>query len=69
MRKKQALTLILHKPEAAQEEAALCRRVAAAHADAVLRQLRSLNCSEKQKSALLDMLILRITQHSREQDP
>lgn len=46
--------IVLHFPE---NQRALARRVAKAHADVVISKVKSLNCSAEQKKSLLDSII------------
>jgi len=47
----------VHKPTTAEGQRELMARTATAHADAVSSHLRNLNCSGKQKAALIDAVI------------
>ena len=54
IRKMAPIHLILHRPETAEAQAELARRVAVIHANAVIRQLKSLNCPAARKLELLE---------------
>ncbi|MBQ2834703.1 MAG: hypothetical protein IJE71_08845 [Clostridia bacterium] len=47
----------MHKPTTNEGQRELMTRTATAHADAVSSHLRNLNCSGKQKAALIDAVI------------
>ncbi|MBQ8619149.1 MAG: hypothetical protein IJ418_16830 [Clostridia bacterium] len=47
----------MHKPTTSEGQRELMARTATAHADAVSSHLRNLNCSGKQKAALIDAVI------------
>ena len=57
MRRQQPVKIALYYPKTADTRLELSKRVAAVHADAVLAQLKTLNCPEAQKRALLDAII------------
>ena len=57
MRRQQPVKIVLYCPKTADSRLELSKRVAAIHADAVLALLKSLNCPEAQKRALLDAII------------
>ena len=48
------LSIVVHTPR---NTAGLERRVAQAHADAIIARIKKLNCSAKQKKELIDSLI------------
>lgn len=52
-----SVNLIVHYPKTPEGREELARRVADAHASAVIQRIQSLNCSAKQKLELLDAVI------------
>ena len=57
IRSKAPINLIVYHPKTAQGQEELARRVADAHASAVIQQLKNLNCPTSQKLQLLDAVI------------
>ena len=57
IRQSKPIQLVVHHPQTEKEQLALARRVSDIHADAVIRQLRELNCPAEQKQSLLDAMI------------
>ena len=51
------MDIIVHYPKEQNDLHELEKKVAAAHAEAVIRQLRSLSCPKEQKERLLKELI------------
>ena len=51
--------IIVNLPETDEGRKELARRIAAAHADYVLDQIRKLDCADTQKQALLEVVMLR----------
>jgi len=56
------IRIVVHKPIIPEGQRELMARTATAHADAVSSHLRNLNCSGKQKAALIDSIIRCIKQ-------
>jgi len=54
---RQKICIVVHKPSTPEGQRELMARTATAHADAVSSHLRNLNCSGKQKTALIDAVI------------
>ena len=69
IRSKAPINLIVYHPKTAQGQEELARRVADAHASAVIQQLKNLNCPTSQKLQLLDAVIQDAKDRSRRQTP
>lgn len=52
-----SVNLIMHRPETGRGQESLARMTAELHADAIVRQLKSLTCPDEQKLALLNAVI------------
>ena len=57
MRKSAPIRLTVFSPDTAAGEEALAKRIAQAHADAVMREILALSCPTEQKLALLDAVM------------
>lgn len=51
------MKIIVHYPKTEEGKQELARRVASVHADAVLSRIKSLDCPDQQKLALIDAII------------
>lgn len=54
---RERICIVVHKPTTAEGQHELMELAATTHANAVLSHIRNLNCSSKQKTALIDAVI------------
>ena len=57
-RRNAKINVILYLPSSQDGKNELAQRIASVHADAVLHQIKKLDCPSEQKNALLDSIIL-----------
>lgn len=60
------INVIIYHPKTEASKLKLAKRIADAHASAVIHRLNSLNCPARQKLALLDAVIETVKERSKE---
>ena len=68
MRNMVPVNIVVHYPRTKTGKVALAKRVAEAHATAVIQRLKQLNCPTYQKQGLLNAIIDTVKNRSREQE-
>lgn len=66
VRKSAPIHIIVHSPTRPDDKIELSKRIAEVHAQAVIRQIKDLNCPTSQKLTLLDAVIRTAKENSRE---
>ena len=61
------INVILHLPSSQEGKNELAQRIASVHADAVLHQIKKMDCPSSQKTELLDSIILEAKRKSAAQ--